>query len=150
MQAPHEGGEGSGIGLIALGLVLAVLGAGGVMLLVLALSHLYVGAYGIALGELVGSALAGGLFLKSYGPYLDRLERRAPPEPAGDGATGRPAGGPAPTGVVVAVTTGAYGLVLILAGLIWTGGTALLLNAVAGGGLLACAAAVWWLGREAD
>src|SRR5262245_10215473 len=146
---PSGGREtGSGIGLIVLGLALAVLGAGAVMLLVVALSHLYVGVYPLALGELAACAVAGGAFLKAYGPYLDRLERRAPPEPAEAGAGATPAGDPAPTGVVVAVVTGAYGLILILAGLVWTSGTARLLNGVGGLGLVACAALVWWAGRE--
>src|SRR5688572_1451801 len=113
MAAAGESGGGSGYGLIALGLALALRGAGAVMLLVLALSHLYVGAYGIALGELAGAAVMGGVFWKSYAPYLDRLERRAPRDRADDapvavGAERRRAAEPAPTGVVVAVATAAY------------------------------------------
>jgi hypothetical protein len=152
MQPRSEGDHGSGFGLIVLGLALALVGAGSVMLLVLALSHLYVAHYATALGEMAGCALAGGVFLKSYGPYLDRLERRAPQDsppggPEADTAGERSAAEPAPTSVVVAVATAAYGLLIILAGLCWTEGTATLWNAVAGTGLIACAAVVWWLGR---
>src|SRR5215468_6586727 len=47
----------SGVGLIVAGLVLALVGAASVICLVLALSHLYVGRYRIALSELAGFAL---------------------------------------------------------------------------------------------
>jgi hypothetical protein len=150
MQTSSEGDAGSGFGLIAVGLALAILGAGSVMLLVLALSHLYVAAYGTALGEVLASALAGGIFLKSYARYLDRLERRAPPDIAEqrpDAVAARTAE-PAPTSVVVAIATAAYGLLIIVAGLCWTEGEAKSWNALAGVALVACAAAVWWLGRE--
>jgi hypothetical protein len=85
------------------------------------------------------------LFLKAYGPYRDRLERRAPAERAGTQTEERPAREPARTGTVVAVAA-AYGLVLILAGVIRTGGTALLLNGLTGAALIGCDAAAWWMG----
>jgi hypothetical protein len=73
----HDGGSTSGVDLILKGLVLALLGAGSVMLMVVGLSFLYVGRYGLGGGLLIGSLLAVGVFAGSYGPYLNRLERRA-------------------------------------------------------------------------
>jgi hypothetical protein len=153
MRPPGVPENGSGFGLIVLGLALALLGAGSVMLLVLALSHLYVGFFAAAFGELAGCALAGGIFFTSYGPYLDRLERRAPlevlpPPPGPEQGSGRRTAEPAPTGVVVGVATAAYGLLIIFAGLLWTEGNARVWNALAGAALVACAAVAWWLGRE--
>ena len=58
-----------------------LVGAASVMCLVLALSHLYVGRYPIALAELAGFALGAVAFFWSYGPYLAVLESRAPVEP---------------------------------------------------------------------
>ncbi len=151
VAAAEEGQPAAGFGLISFGLVLAVVGAAAVMLLVLAMTELYVGRYGVALVELAGAVGAGVAFWKSYGPYLDRLERRAPPA----AELGKEAGGaaaadtePAPAGVVVAMATAAYGLLILVAGLCWTDGTARLWNVAAGAGLVACAAAVWRLGRE--
>src|SRR5262249_10548758 len=101
------------------------------------------------------------VFLWCYGPYLARLEQWAPPTSGDSPQTasvqattplrsevGGPLGEPAPTSVVVALATTAYGLLIVLAGLIWTQGSALLFNLLGGGMLLACAAAVWWLGRS--
>jgi hypothetical protein len=156
MKEPEEqhGGSASGADLIATGLLLALLGAGSVLLLILALSQLYVGRYGAAAGELIGCVLGGPVFLRSYGPYLTRLEQRAPPEPrAGLPSEAPPpdqqcpGAEPAPTPVVVALTTAAYGLLIALAGSAWARGTALVFNLVAGGALLGCAALVYWLGR---
>jgi hypothetical protein len=166
MKGPEEQHDGStsGADLIATGLLLALLGAGSVLLLILALSQLYVGRYGAAAGELIGCALGGAVFLRSYGPYLTRLEQRAPPEPRpglpsealpqAKPATASPPSDqqspgaePAPTPVVVALTTAAYGLLIALSSSVWARGTALVFNLLAGGALLGCAALVYWLGR---
>ncbi|MBI1917852.1 MAG: hypothetical protein HYS12_24420 [Planctomycetes bacterium] len=153
-------GSASGAGLIVAGLALALVGAAAVMCLVLALSHLYVGHYQAALAELAGFILGASAFFWSYGPYLARLEARAPveadaravPAPAGPAATepdaGRSLAEPAAPGTVVAVASGAYGLLLVLGGLIATHGEGLVFNLLAGAGLIASAAAVWWLGRS--
>ncbi len=149
----------SGVGLIAAGLVLALVGAASVMFLVLALSHLYVGQYQTAGAELVGFALGAVAFFWSYGPYLALLEARAPVEadaravsaPAGPAApepdAGRSRAEPASPNVVVAVASGAYGVLLVLGGLIVTRGEGLIFNLLTGAALIASAAAVWWLGR---
>src|SRR5207249_10226212 len=90
---------------------------------------------------------------------LARLERRAPVEPdarpaplSTDPGTPEPDAGPAPAepaapGTVVAVASGAYGLLLVLGGLIVTRGEGLVFNLLAGAALIASAAVVWWLGR---
>lgn len=70
--------SGAGVGLILTGMALALLGAASVMLLVIGASGLYVGRFTPALAELAGFILGSGIFLKSYGPYLARLEKRAP------------------------------------------------------------------------
>jgi hypothetical protein len=57
---------------------------------------------------------------------------------------------PLPTSVIVAMATGAYGLLVAAGGLIWTRGEDLLLNVLAGGALLVAAALVWRLGRPAS
>jgi len=170
----HSDSAGAGT-LILTGLVLASLGAGSVALLVLGMSHLYVGACGAAIGELAGFLLMGGVFLASYGPYLDRLERWAPPvshnapPPPGPSAedmaretrhepvepavpsphTDRSAADPLPTDIVVAVATLLYGLLIALGGLIWTRGADLAFNLIAAAMFVVSAGVVAWLGRRA-
>jgi hypothetical protein len=55
---------------------------------------------------------------------------------------------PLPTNIVVAIAVAAYGLLIIVAGLIWTQGNNVILNLLAGGALLITAAIVWKLGRN--
>jgi Na+/proline symporter len=54
---------------------------------------------------------------------------------------------PAPTSVVVAAATVAYGLIIAILGVIWTQGIDLILNVAAGAAFLLSAALVWWFGR---
>ena len=142
--------------------------AGAMMLMVIGLSLLYVGRYGPAAGLLVGFLVAGGLFLRFYGPYLVRLEDRASTEPArssdeaDDGqrkiersepkateAHRDSRTEPLPTSVIIALATALYGMLIALGGVIWTEGKDLVLNLSAGGGLLVCATVVWITGRSA-
>jgi Na+/proline symporter len=158
-EVDDAAGKTSGAALIAVGLVLALVGAASVMCLVLALSHLYVGHTQAALVELAGFALGAGVFFWAYGPYLARLESRAPVEPdtkptpsPGEPPTAESMEGlspaePAAPGTVVAVASGAYGLLLVLGGLIVTHGEGLVFNLLAGAALIASAVAVWWVGR---
>ena len=163
----RQEGSPSGVEFILTGLALALLGAGAVMLMVVGLSILYVGRYGPAVGLLFGFLLAGGLFLKLYGPYLGRLDSRASKEPAGSSdesdegprsiakseqaateARKDARADPLPTSVIIALATASYGVLIALGGVIWTAGGDLLLNLLAGGGLLVCAAVVWLSGRS--
>ncbi len=165
-MARHEGSP-SGVEFILTGLALALLGAGAVMLMVIGLSILYVGRYGPAVGLLFGFLLAGGLFLKLYGPYLERLDARASREPAGTSddaddeqrkittseqeateASKDAQAEPLPTSVIIALATASYGVLIALGGIIWTAGGDLVLNLLAGGGLLVCAAVVWLSARS--
>jgi hypothetical protein len=159
-------GSPSGLEFILMGLALALLGAGAVMLMIVGLSLLYVGRYRPAAALLFGFLVAGGLFLKWYGPYLVRLEERASTVPASlsdetdDGQPGiersQPRATeadedsraePLPVSVIIALAAAAYGLLIALGGVIWTEGKDLVLNLSAGGGLLFCAAVVWRMGR---
>ncbi|MHC4797576.1 MAG: hypothetical protein ACYTF1_13110, partial [Planctomycetota bacterium] len=90
------------------------------------------------------------IFLKTYGPYLARLEKRAPTDlTVSDTDLSQPvATEPLPTNIVVAIAVAAYGLLIIVAGLIWTQGNNVILNLLAGGALLITAAIVWKLGRN--
>ncbi len=163
----------SGIGLIAVGLVLALLGAASITLFVLGLSQLYVGIHLRGMCELLGCAIGGALFFTSYGRFIDRLEDwaevRATPtngesvSPSHESpvtqmtsavrnsqsAIRNPQSGiqPAPTSVVVAISTAAYGLLIAGAGMLGTHGTDRLLNVLAGAAFLVSAAIVWRLGR---
>lgn len=147
----------SGIGLILAGLGLAVTGAGAVMLLTVGLSALYLGRFVPGAVQLIGAAVAGGAFLSLYGPYLDRLEAwgGSTPEHAPDQRPETAAGAgepesarPAPTSVVVALATTAYGIVVIFVGLFATQGTDRVFNVVAGVAFLISALLVWRVGRE--
>lgn len=172
-RADVEGGWGRIVG----GLLLALLGAGAVMLGVLGASCLYVGRFGLGAIEGVLAIVGGAAFALCYGPYLDRLERRAPmqdddadkagkmPAPQGGRAPvlddnaaqagrtpapqddDRPAE-PLPSNVVIALATAAYGVIVLAGGLIWTQHRAAVLNVISGAALLACAGAVWRLGRS--
>lgn len=170
MPSPKKNrvGSPSGLEFILMGLALALLGAGAMMLMVVGLSLLYVGRYGPAAGLLFGFLVAGGLFLRFYGPYLARLDDRASTEPAsssdeaedGQRRIERPEpkateahkdsrAEPLPTSVIIALATASYGLLVALGGVIWTEGKDLVLNLSAGGGLLVCAAVVWITGHSA-
>lgn len=153
----NEKHAGAGVDLILIGILLALLGAGSVMLMVLGLSYGYVGCYGLAAVLVAGFALGIGLFSRYYGPYLRRLEARAP-RGQHDGASidrqtvtvpSEPSR-PLPTSLIVALAAAAYGLLMVLGGLIWTRGVDLVLNLLAGSGLILAAAIVWWLGRSRD
>lgn len=151
--------QGSGAGLIVSGLLIAVLGAVMVMFLVVGVSYLYVARYAAAVLNLIGFILTGFVFLRSYGPYLNRLEMHAPMEPqlpeveevsasapAVTGQTtmdGSTPPEPVPTHVAIAVATGAYGALIVLAGLIFTNGEDRVLNALAGTALMLCALITW-------
>jgi len=154
--------ERSGFGLIFAGLMVAFVGAVAVMLMVIGLSYLYVGGYLTALMFLIGFVLCGSIFLGTYGPYLKRLEQRAPlaREPSklppvvedDSGQTAppdqdTPSAEPMPTNVIVALATSAYGLLIVLVGLIWTRGGDLMLNLLAGAALLISALVVWNPGK---
>src|SRR5262249_46375599 len=105
-------------------------------------------------------AVGASVFFWSYGPYLDRLERRAPVEPSLKPVSephGQPepepaarprAAEPVAPGTVVALASGAYGLLLVLGGLLGTQGEGLVFNLLAGAALIASAVGVWWLGRS--
>jgi len=157
MPSPKKNrvGSPSGLEFILMGLALALLGAGAMMLMVVGLSLLYVGRYGPAAGLLFGFLVAGGLFLRFYGPYLVRLDDRASTEPASssdeadDGQRRIKRAEPLPTSVIIALATASYGLLITLGGVIWTEGKDLVLNLSAGGGLLVCAAVVWITGHSA-
>jgi hypothetical protein len=158
---------GSGFGLIVGGLLLALLGAGSIMLMVLGASFLYVGRYGHAAGLLAGFVAGGIVFFRTYGRYLARLEARVPMEPqvpSIDREQGpsplepaspqrpipnppTPSASPLPTNVVIALATGGYGVFILVGGLIWTHGQALLLNLIAGAALLLCGILSWLLGQ---
>jgi len=166
MKNPENmtGPEHSGAKLILTGLFLALLGAGAIMLMVLGVSYLYVARYGLAVINLGGLIFCGCIFLKTYGPYLDRLERWAPTKSSADLSgpdtqvsestlippeqNQEKTKEPQPTSVIVSIATSAYGLLVMLCGLIWTQGNDLILNLLAGGALLAIAAIVWRLGRS--
>jgi hypothetical protein len=148
------GQSDSGLRLILCGLVLALLGAASVMLMVVGLSILYVGCYGSGLGLLAGFALGTTAFFRAYGPYLTRLERRAPPQMSPDLEAASIATEdrtePLATNYIVALATGGYGLMIGGGGLIWTRGEQLTLNLLAAGAFLVAAIAVGWLGRPAS
>lgn len=200
-------GNRSGWNLIFIGMILALIGAGAIALMVLGLSHLYVGHYRWAALELVGFLLGGAFFVACYGRYIDRLEfwgkasqsvsstmppaiddgsvipsiwelrctkcnysltginSRKCPEcggafdprstweanhevPTSQRLSGEEPVQPVRVSVVVSLSTVAYGLLLTIVGLIWTRGTDLVLNLVAGFAFLISAALVWWFGRE--
>lgn len=144
-------GSASGIELIVGGLGLALLGAGAVMLMVLGLSLLYVGNYVRGGALLSGFVACGALFATFYGRYLDRLERRVggpvavssaeTPQAASVGSSGSE---PMAVGGVIALATAAFGLLIIIGGLIWTRRADLLYNLLAGTALVVCAVAVRW------
>lgn len=168
----------SGIGLILLGLALALFGAISVMAMVVGLSYLYVGSYAWGLALLAAFLLGAIGFLRAYGPYLDRLEQRAPARSAPTVATSHefaasddaafahipanspsgcdkvqsgsssPTAEPMSTDTVVALAMTSYGLLFLGGGLIWTRGEQLVLNLLAGGGFLVVAWIVWWQGRS--
>ena len=163
-DAQPVAGRHGGAGLIFAGLGLALLGAGSIMLMTVGLSHLYVGRYGQGGLELAGFILGGGLFLRWYGGYIDRLEAWAgPPEsPIQIGSTTTTGLGterpeepatvesrafPVRTSVVVALATVAFGVVILLAGIIGCRGGDRLLNVIGGLAFLVSAVVVWWMGR---
>jgi solute:Na+ symporter, SSS family len=165
----------SGATLIPLGLALALLGAASVMLMVVGLSYLYVGGLGPGLACLSAFAVGAAAFLRTYGPYLDRLERWAPRQPdhamtptdatAAEGAAEHatvpshawsgpehspgsgPSSEPMSTDSVVALSMLFYGSLFLGGGLLWTRGEQLVMNLLAGGGFLGVGVIVWWLGR---
>ena len=63
-EFPGQESRGSGWGLIGIGLMLALLGAGRSMLMTQGLSHLYVAQYSLGLMELLGCIVSGGVFLR--------------------------------------------------------------------------------------
>jgi hypothetical protein len=143
----------SGGGLILAGLLLALIGAGSVMLMVVGLSYFYVGSYTEGLLLLVACLLTGTVFFLTYGPHLDRLERRAPPrqtatitEPHSNPKSCDSAE-PISTESLVALAMCAYGVLIAVASLIWTRGEDLALNLLASAGFLIVAAISWWLGH---
>lgn len=140
----------SGAGLIASGIMLSLLGAASVMSMVLAISLLYVGQFTWGICLLVGFGLGAMVFFKWYGPYLDSLERRAPPhtttlENAHDSRVDQTE--PISTNSIVAIATAGYGLLIGGGGLIWTRDEHLLLNLLASAAFLVAAALVWLFGR---
>ncbi|MBN2292333.1 MAG: hypothetical protein JXM70_07905 [Pirellulales bacterium] len=147
---------GNGFGLILVGLALSLLGAASVALMVIGLSYVYVGYYQRAVLLLAGYVFCGGIFLKTYGPYLQRLENHAPwKKPAerqpvttadNDGTDAQPL----PANVIIALATAAYGLIIVSGGIIWTRGEDLVLNLIAGSSLLGIAAIVWIAGGRRD
>ena len=159
MKTPKEttAGSASGVELILMGLVLALLGAMSTALMVLGLSYIYVGVYGLAFMLLGGWGISGFVFFKAYGPFLQRLELRAPRNTLGDNdtvderpldqdATASAANDkPLPTGVIVALATASYGLLIMLGALFWTQGPDLVLNLIAGGVLVGVAVGAWCL-----
>lgn len=153
--ASDQGGERS-LALILGGLALAVLGAGSVALMIGGLSSAYVGQRGWAIGQGAAALAGGSLFLALYGRYLDRLERwtgesrEQQPEVQAilSGRSAEPTvREPAPTSLIVALATGAYGLIMTCIGLS-AAGSERAYNLIAGAAFLVGAALVWWLGRE--
>ncbi len=141
--------------LILGGLGLALLGAGSVALGISALSIAYVARYGAAAAQGLIAVAGGAAFLALYGRYLRRLDRwtgepaepqpvvaREPSVPSAAPADGQPA----PTSVIVALATAAYGLIMALIGLL-AGGGERAYNLIAGLAFLLSATLVWWLGR---
>jgi Na+/proline symporter len=141
--------------LIIIGLALALVGAGSVMLLITGLSYLYVGFFARGVLLLAACLITGLLFFWSYGPYLSHLERRAPPRqlpatipshiPCSDSASE-----PLPTERLVAISMGIYGILIGAGALIWTHGEDLTLNIVAAVAFLLVAAFAWRLGRTVN
>jgi len=155
----------SGWGLIVIGLALALLGAGSVMLMTQGISHLYIGKYSFGLIELLGFAVGGGVFLRYYGTYLDRLEvwaavpigtetteiankpisqasvpsRDTPPTP--------PSAEPTRTSAVVALAAAAFGIVILVGGAISTTGVDRMLNMLGSMTFFIGSGVIWWLGR---
>jgi Na+/proline symporter len=170
-DANHRSG---GLGLIVGGLLLALIGAGAVALMTQGLSHLYVARYQFGLIELACCAVGATIFLRAYGPYLDRLEHwsgaidesnvaatpsspRVPMAPAASGDAGfaatsppepLPASEPLPTSIIVAISSAAFGVVIIAGGLIATRGMNLALNLIGGVSFVVAAVVVSWAGRE--
>jgi hypothetical protein len=145
----------SGGGLILAGLLLALIGAGSVMLMVVGLSYFYLGFYTGGLLLLVACLLTGTVFFLTYGPYLDRLERRAPPrqnaaitEPPSNTKSSDLAE-PISTESLVALAMCAYGVLIAVTSLIWMRGEDLALNLLASAAFLIVAAISWWLGHPA-
>jgi membrane protein implicated in regulation of membrane protease activity len=62
--------------LIAIGFVVATLGAAASMLYIVALSAAYVGKFGLAAGLLMFALVLALAFRRTLGPYLDRLDQR--------------------------------------------------------------------------
>jgi len=153
---PHFKSRANGGGLlIVIGLALALVGAGSVMLLITGLSYLYVGFFARGVLLLAVCVVTGFLFFWSYGPYLSHLERRAPPRhmpasipthiPCSESASE-----PLPTERLVALSMGVYGILIGAGALIWTDDEDLMLNIVAAVAFLLIAAFAWWLGRTAN
>lgn len=147
----------AGFVVIAAGMAIALLGAGAATLMVLGLSHLYVGAWPRAALELVGCLVSGGMFFFTYGPFLDRLDRHAPGEPAESGpdaVTAVTAGGetssrePVPTYLVISLAILGYGVVIIFGGMLCTRGRDLVFNLVAGLSFLVLGGVMTLLGRR--
>ncbi len=156
---PGEGADRRCNGLlIALGLLLAIIGATSVALLVQGLTLLYLGRFPAAAGLLAVAVGGGAAFLRLYGPYLDRLESGSAPAPgveqaqacAEPQAVDQDARLPQPiaTSLVVAMATGAYGLVLGAIALVVDCPADRVLNLIGSLAFLASAGAVWWLGRS--
>ncbi len=149
----HAVGSPSGVELILIGLLLALLGSASIMLMVVGISLLYVGRYAPGAALLAGFLFAGGVFIACYGRYLNRLERRTadPATPAPTPSPRAPEASlpaePAPAGRVIAVATAAYAVLIAAAGLIWTRGLHVTYNLLAAAALLLCAAIVWRAGK---
>jgi hypothetical protein len=153
--------------LIGIGLVLALLGAGSIMLMTQGISHLYVGCYSFGLAELLAFVIGGGVFLRYYGRYLDRLEAwtavlfhseaGADAEQVTQAAVLSESTSPADaatqpmrTSAVVALSACAFGVVIIVGGIIFTVGSDLVLNLLGGAAFLAGSGIIWWMGRDAS
>ena len=138
-----------------IGLTLALLGSGSVMLLVTGLSYLYVGFFARGVLLLAICLITGVLFFRSYGPYLSRLEQRAPPRQVPTTIPSHSPGSdtvsePLPTERIVAISMGVYGMLIGAGALIWTHGEDLILNSVAALSFLLVAAFAWRLGRTTN
>jgi hypothetical protein len=174
LESSCDSGEHTGTGgkMILAGLLLAIIGATSVALLVLGLSHLYAGSYTRGVLELTGFALGGGVFFAAYGAHLDRLERWAKaqkpdaeytfapafpvvaddesaPHPAAAPARPVSSAQPAPTSVVVAVSTSAFGVVIAAVGVLGTSGRDMVLSLITGAAFAVSAFIVWRFGTAA-
>ena len=121
------------------------------MLMVVGLSCLYVGSYGWGVTLLAVCLSIAAVFFRTYGPYLDRLEQRAPPRRTEVAVTSHSIPGmaePLSTDLVVALALTAYGTLIMVGSLIWTRGEPLALNLLAGGAFFVVGIMVWLLGSS--